>query len=139
MKKYIFFVVILSCLLLLSVPLAAGNREMIENRIDQLDKLNKDAVERIAGHPESGIVNIKVRAIPGKDGYRFEPVEKEKASSATNTVLPRESEGGYFTFREGISRIAKNKPAITPYRLSSDDGEYVLFKNAIIRLVRREK
>ena len=58
-----FFVITISSLLW------AGNREMVEKRMDELDKLNKEAVNQIAGQPEGGIINIRVRAIPEKDSY----------------------------------------------------------------------
>ena len=49
----IFFVITATSLLW------AGNREMVEKRVDELDKLNKEAVTRIAGQPESGKINFK--------------------------------------------------------------------------------
>jgi len=129
----IFFVITISSLLW------AGNREMVEKRIGELDKLNKEAVNQIAGQPESGIINISVRAIPEKEGYRFEPKVKETTSSMPATFLPQESGGKLFSFREGIARLANNKPAITPYKFYGNEGEYISFKDAIIRLSRRNK
>ena len=134
--KYImgfFFVITTSSLLW------AGNKEMVENRVDELDKLNKEAVNRIAGQPESGKINIKVRVIPEKDGYRFEAVDKETTSSVPDTLLPQQDENKFFTFREGIARLVNKKPAITPYKSYSNDGEYISFKDAIIRLNRSKK
>jgi len=129
----IFFVITASSLLW------AGNREMIEKRVGELDKLNKEAVNRIAGQPESGKINIKVRVIPEKDGYRFEAVDKETTSSMPDTLLPQQDENKFFTFREGIARIANKKPSITPYKSYSNDGEYISLKDAIIRLNRSNK
>ena len=129
----IFFVITVSSLLW------AENREMVEKRVDELDKLNKEAVNRIAGQPESGKINIKVRVIPEKDGYRFEAVDKETTSSVPDTLLPQQDENKFFTFREGISRLVNKKPAITPYKSYSNDGEYISFKDAIVRLSRSKK
>lgn len=117
----------------------AGNREMVEKRVDELDKLNKEAVNRIAGQPESGKINIKVRVIPEKDGYRFEAVDKETTSSMPDTFLPQQDENKFFSFREGIARLAHRKPSITPYKSYSNDGEYTSFKDAITRLNRSKK
>ena len=140
MKKFMVFFIILSFFLIVSAPSQGrGNRDMVENRIDELDKLNKEAVNQIAGKPGSGIINIKVRAIPGKDGYRFEPIDKETTSSMPETLLPQESGDKFFTFREGIARLANNKPAITPYKRYGNEGEYISFKDAIIRLSRSKK
>jgi len=139
MKKFMIFFIILSFSLIVSAPSQAGNRDIVENRIDTLDKLNKEAVNQIAGKPESGIINIKVRAIPGKDGYRFEPIDKETTPSMPETLLPEENGDKFFSFREGIARLANNKPAITPYRLYSNEGEYISFKDAILRLSESKK
>jgi len=139
MKKFMVFFIILSFFLIVSVPLQAGNRDMVEKRIGELDKLNKEAVKRIAGQPESGIVNIKIRAIPEKDGYRFELKDKEMTSSMPATFLPQESGDKFFSFREGIARLANNKPAITPYKFYGNEGEYISFKDAIIRRSRSKK
>jgi|GEM_PF-5714606 len=129
----IFFVITVSSLLW------AGNRDMVEKRVDELDKLNKEAVSRIAGQPESGKINIKVRVIPERDGYSFETVDKETTDSIPDTFLPQQDENKFFTFREGIARLAQKKPSITPYKSYSNDGEYTSFKDAIIRLSRSKK
>ncbi|RPH50986.1 MAG: hypothetical protein EHM85_08465 [Desulfobacteraceae bacterium] len=114
----------------------AGNSKMVEKRVDELDKLNKEAVNRVAGQPESGTINIKVRMIPGKDGYRIEAVDNETTYSIPDTLLPQQDENRIFTLREGLSRLAHRKPAITPYKSYSNEGEYISFKDAIIRLNR---
>lgn len=139
MKKFMIFLIIFSFFLIASAPLKAGNSEMVENRIDELDKLNKEAVNQIAGKPEKGIINMKVRAIPGKDGYRFETIDKETPPSVPDTLLPQDSGDKFFSFREGIARLANKKPAITPYKSYSNEGEYITFKDAIIRLSRSKK
>jgi len=139
MKKFIVFLIVLSFFLVVSSPSRAGNRDMVENRIDELDKLNKEAVNQLAGKPQSGIINIKVRAIPGKDGYRFEPIDKETTSFKPDTLLPEDGDGRFFTFREGIARLANKKPAITPYKRYGNEGEYITFKDAILRLSRSNK
>ncbi len=139
MKKFMVFLIILSFFLIVSEPSRAGNRDMVENRVDELDKLNKEAVNQIAGQPESGTINLKVRAIPGKDGYRFEPIDKETTSPIPDSLLPQESGEKFFTFREGLARLANNKPAITPYKRYSNEGEYISFKDAIIRRIRSKK
>lgn len=138
MKKFMVILIVLSLLLIVSGSSAAGNRDMVENRVDELDRLNKEAVKQIAGKPESGTINLKVRAIPGKDGYRFETIHKETTSSMPDTLLPQESVDKFFTFREGISRLANNKPAITPYKRYGNEGEYISFKDAIINRSKKQ-
>ncbi|MDQ1330378.1 MAG: hypothetical protein QG578_641 [Thermodesulfobacteriota bacterium] len=133
MKKAMKCIAVIFFVITATSLLWAGNREMVEKRVDELDKLNKEAVTRIAGEPESGKINFKVRVIPGKDGYRFESVEKETISSMPENLLPLHDENKFFTFREGIARLAHKKPSITPYKNYSNDGEYISFKDAIIR------
>lgn len=136
MKILMSFLFTLFLFLIISAPIQAGNRDMIENRLDELDKLNKEAVKQTAGQPGSGIINIKVRAIPGKDGYRFEAIDKEKTSAIEHTALTQESNDKYFTFREGMARLAKGESLIAPYRNYDNEGEYISFRDAIIRLNR---
>lgn len=136
MRKSIVFITMLLFMAVVSSQLFAGSSDMAESRIDELDKLNREAVRQIVGEPEKGTINLKVRAIPVKDGYKFEPLEKEATPSLPDTLLTKESDDKLFTFREGISRLTKNKPAITPYRHYGNEGEYISFKDAIIRLSR---
>jgi hypothetical protein len=139
MIKHIVFLIILFFPLLSSSLLMAGNVDMVENRVDELDKLNMEAVDQIAGKPGKGIINLKVRAIPGKDGYKFVPIEKEPAQSGPDNVLSDSGEDRFFTFRDGIARLTNKKPAITPYKNLSNEGEYITFKDAVIRLSRSRK
>lgn len=139
MRKIVIFIMVVFLLSAFSPVAPAGNKDMVEKRVDELDKLNKEAVNQIAGRPGNGIINIKVRAIPGKDGYRFEPIDKETTSSMPETILPKDSSDKFFSFREGIARLANNKPAITPYKQYSNEGEYITFKDAILRLSRTKK
>ncbi len=139
MEKIVTILIVLCFFLIVSAPSRAGNRDMAEERVDELGELNKEAVNQIAGQPERGTINLKVRAIPGKDGYRFETIDKETTPSRPDTFLPQERGDKVFSLREGIARLANNKPAITPYRHYSNEGEYITFKDAIIRLSRSKK
>ena len=49
-----------SMLLMMTVPLAfAGNLEMVEENVRELDELNKQAVQQIPDLPEAGTVDLK--------------------------------------------------------------------------------
>jgi hypothetical protein len=139
MKKPAVFIIILLIPLIVLPSLHAGSSDMVENRVDELDKLNKEAVKQVAGQPEKGTINLKVRAIPGKDGYKFEPIEKDDAPYVSGVFLNQENGDKIFTLREGITRLVKNKPGITPYRNYGNEGEYISFKDAIIRLNRSKE
>lgn len=141
MKKILIFLMGLSFTILVTSPLSAGNEPMVENRIEELNRFCREAINQSVTIPENGQINIKVRAIPGKDGFIFEPItndenDKIKTSSISNTYYPKAGEEKFFSFREGISRIVHNKPAITPYINYGNEGEYISFKDAIIRLNR---
>lgn len=41
----------------------AGNEEIIEEQIQELDALNKEIVEQVPGIPESGKINLKAHVI----------------------------------------------------------------------------
>jgi len=59
MKILYFF--LLSCLLLtaFSPYSAAGNKQMVDKSVNELDELNKEAVRQIPDLPEKGHVNMK--------------------------------------------------------------------------------
>lgn len=139
MKKNMVILAVLFFFIIVSTVCRAGNIDMAEERIYELDLLNKEAVNQTAEQPESGTINLKVRAIPGKDGYRFETIDKETTPYRPENILPQERGDKVFSFREGIARLANNKPAITPYKHYSNEGEYITFKDAIIRLSRSKK
>ena len=42
-------------------PAVAGNLEMVEEKIKELDKLNKEVVRQIPDLPESGTVDLKAK------------------------------------------------------------------------------
>jgi hypothetical protein len=45
----------------------AGNEEVIEERIEELDALNKEVIKQVPGVPENGKINLKAGIIQ-KDG-----------------------------------------------------------------------
>ncbi len=141
MKIYFIPLIVFSFVMLISLPLSAGNEPMVENRIDELNKFSREAINQIGAIPKNGKINIKVRAIPSENGFIFEPIaddenDKIKTSPTIDSFFSKEGEEKYFSFREGIARIVHNKPKITPYINYGNDGEYISFKDAIIRLNR---
>lgn len=55
----------------------AGNRELVEDRVQELDELNKQAVRQVPDMPKDGRIEIKAKAIPQKEGFTFEIYEKK--------------------------------------------------------------
>jgi hypothetical protein len=141
MERIVKFLMVFSFTILISSPLSAGNKVMVEKRIDELNRFSREAMNQSVTIPENGQINIKVRAIPAKDGFIFEPIADDEndeieTSSAVEPYLSKEDEEKFFSFREGIARIAHNKPRIVPYKNYGNEGEYISFKDAIIRLNR---
>jgi len=70
-------------------PLAlAGNKEIIENRTQELNDLNKDVIEQITNIPGDAVIEIKAKARPYGQGYRFDiygkkisPIKEHKIDS----------------------------------------------------------
>jgi len=132
---------VLSFTILISLPLSAGNEPMVKNRIDELNRFCREAIAQTGAKPENGTINIKVRAIPAKDGFIFEPIADDqkgeiKISSAVEPYLSKKDEEKFFSFREGIARIVHKKPSVVPYKNYGNQGEHISFKDAIIRLNR---
>ena len=57
----------------------AGNQEMIENRTEELDQLNKEIIEQIPDLPKDAKISIKARVKPHADGFCFD-IDKKKIS-----------------------------------------------------------
>jgi hypothetical protein len=60
--------------LLIFPPLSstAGNREMVENRTQEMDDLNKQMVDQIPNLPKDGKVDAKARVTNEKGGIIFD-------------------------------------------------------------------
>ncbi|MBU4035940.1 MAG: hypothetical protein KKA35_05875, partial [Proteobacteria bacterium] len=113
MKKFVKSLMVFSFTMLISLPLSAGNEPMVENRIDELNAFSREALNQTGAIPENGKINIKVRAIPTKDGFIYEPIANDendviKTSSISDSYYSQEGEEKFFSFREGISRIVHN-------------------------------
>ncbi|MGB5156025.1 hypothetical protein [Desulfobacterium sp. N47] len=139
MKKIVKSLMVFSFIMLISLPLSAGNEPMVKNRVDELNIFSREAIDRIGARPENGKINIKVRAIPAKNGFIYEPIVDEeinetKKTSESEHYLSQQEEEKFFSFREGISRIVYNKPRVVPYITYGNDGEYISFRDAIINL-----
>ncbi len=82
MKQFSVFFIILSSLFSLISNASAGNLSLIEKRLIELDKLNKQAVEQAGELPQNGSVEIEakvlpsVQSTPGASNIRFDYTKK---------------------------------------------------------------
>lgn len=72
---------LICCVLLLSavclpVFAVAGNKAMVEKRVEELDDLNRSAVQQVPGLPRSGVVELKARVVREGDSPDIEILEK---------------------------------------------------------------
>jgi hypothetical protein len=77
MKYSPFYILWAGLIVFIHPPALAGNKGMIENRIQELNDLNKDAIEQIANIPGNAVINIKAKARPYGQGYSFDIDEKK--------------------------------------------------------------
>ncbi len=91
MKYSSFYILWAGLIVFIHPPALAGNKGMIENRTQELNDLNKDAIEKIANIPDNAVIDIKAKARPYGQGYRFDiygkkisPIKKHKIDSDTD-------------------------------------------------------
>jgi hypothetical protein len=72
-----FYILWAGLTVFIHTPALAGNRGMIENRVKDLNDLNKDAIDQIANIPGNAVIDIKAKARPHGRGYRFDIYEKK--------------------------------------------------------------
>ncbi|MFH0785044.1 MAG: SPOR domain-containing protein [Pseudomonadota bacterium] len=63
-QSSVFFIILFSLFFLISNA-SAGNLSLIEKRLIELDKLNKQAVEHVGELPQNGSVEIEAKVLPG--------------------------------------------------------------------------
>jgi cell division septation protein DedD len=73
--------------LLVSSPLIAGNLSLIEKRLIELDRLNKQVVESTEKLPENGSVAIEAKIGPGVSQPNGDSISGRKIEFAKKTVV----------------------------------------------------
>jgi len=73
--------------LLVSSPLVAGNLSLIEKRLIELDRLNKQVVESTGKLPENGSVAIDAKIGPGVSGQNGDSISGRKIEFGKKTVV----------------------------------------------------
>ncbi len=76
-RKKIITSMILFVLCVVMGNVFAGNKEMVEKRVKELDKLNKEAVNSLIDIPKEGRIKIKAKVHPYDHKIQFDLLEKE--------------------------------------------------------------
>jgi hypothetical protein len=86
LNKIVFSIFLLGGVLYCySFPLA-GNKEMVEQNVEALDELNKQAVRQIPDLPQSGTVKMKADVTYEKDSPVFDIRYKEITGEKEGTI-----------------------------------------------------
>jgi hypothetical protein len=84
-----------------SVPLA-GNKEMVEQNVQELDELNKQAVKQIPDLPRSGKVKMKADVTYEKDSPVFDIRYKEITGEKEGAINFGDNEDNESQRREKV-------------------------------------
>jgi hypothetical protein len=87
----IFFTSILGMLLVSCSLGIAGNSEMIEERVEELDRMNKKALEQIPDLPRDGKISLEAEGIQRGDDIQIEVKRYKVAPLEEGTI---ELDGG---------------------------------------------
>jgi hypothetical protein len=86
MKKIGLVILLLGGVLYCSSFSLAGNKQMVEKSVEELDELNRQAVQQIPDLPESGQVKIKADVTYEKDSPVFDIRYKEITGEKEGTI-----------------------------------------------------
>jgi hypothetical protein len=86
MKKIVLVILLLGGVLCCSSLSLAGNKQMVEKSVEELDELNRQAVQQIPDLPESGQVKIKADVTYEKDSPVFDIRYKEVTGEKEGTL-----------------------------------------------------
>lgn len=75
--KYLFIIKYLFVSVTLCTLLWAGNEEIVEERVQELDELNKEIIEQLPDVPEDGKIKLKAGVIQKDGEVDFTIIQKE--------------------------------------------------------------
>ena len=112
-------------------PAWAGNRAMIERRIVELDRLNRQVVGRLADLPQNGPVVFRGQVLP--DGRILAPImTAQRAARETQKIF---GDDPVLPMTDAIRDFARQKSRIAPYRDANTRGGYTPLADGIRRRV----
>ncbi len=104
MNKHLVSLIILTSLLCGAVLASAGNLSLIEKRLIELDKLNKQAVEQVGELPQNGSVALEAKVSPGVTNSHSTPSAPSKRFDFTQKTVLALDEKVPFTVQISASR-----------------------------------
>lgn len=109
MSRWLLVLGVLGSLLIAGVC-QAGNREMVEQRVQELDDLNKQAVGQIKELPSHGQVDLKAHVILQNGTPSIEILEKQVTENATVKHEPIGFKAGNLTPPPAGEATSKERP-----------------------------
>lgn len=77
MQKTSFLLAFIFLLASVSHSVIAGNKEMVEKRVKELDQINKEIVGSMPNLPQKGHIKLKARVHPYDHRFKFDILKKE--------------------------------------------------------------
>ena len=69
----------------------AGNERMIEKEVQELDRMNKQAIQEIPDLPKDGHIELKARAVPRRGGFDFD-IEDYRVEQTEHQTIRSDSD-----------------------------------------------
>jgi hypothetical protein len=106
----------------------AGNREMVERRIDELDRLNQRVVRQLPDLPRDGTVSVNARVLP--DGTLPGPV-RIRAQPSFGSPVAEDAE--MVRLVDALRDAGAGQRPIRGYRDANTDRGYIPLKEGLGR------
>lgn len=107
----------------------AGNRAMVEKRIEELDRLNRSVVRQVTDLPREGRVNVRARVRP--EGT-VDILESEILPAPDRTPKTPADRTEAPPLRNAIQRFHPDRAQVAPYRDANSHGRYPSFREALV-------
>jgi hypothetical protein len=131
MKRWHLFPLWVAAALLWGGTAWGGNRKMIDQRVQELDRINREVVQQLPDLPRDGRVHVRAKVQP--DAKKVEILESEvippPRSEARNPAAPDDS---LRSLSSALRDRARGAAQIRPYRDDNRNGEYPRFREALI-------
>jgi hypothetical protein len=136
-KTALLATVALAALILPAFDALAGNQPMIERRIQELDRQNRQVVGSLPEIPASGRLAVKGRIGGLAEKGRIEILSGSSLSSGSAPLEMDAGGGTYITMRQGLTgKPPLLRPAAAQAPRTTPDG-YQRFGDALRRYIRQ--
>ncbi len=115
--------------ILVAAPAWGGNKKMVEQQVEELDRLNRSVVRQIPDLPKNGKVKIKAQVAPdGKAKILESEVVTPESSQKSSPVLKEEE---LPSVKSAIVRLVRGEARIRPYLDDNSEGAYPRMRDAL--------